>query len=166
MSLSNTINGQAVRDQLARGRLKKLFPVAQAIGPALLDALDDDNWKVRRNALRVLDHAPVAGMESRIIELLQDEEVEVRKWAAHALGCDRCKEGSTLCVDPVPHLLDAVESDPSIVVRRSAVVCLAWNRPWDARISELMEALASGAADENIRFHASSAIRHRTATGA
>lgn len=154
-----------VRDLLAKGHLKKLGANTPDVGVQVLAALGDDDWKVRRNALRFLDHAPVAGMEPKIIDLLQDEEAEVRKWAAHALGCDRCKDGAPLAVDPVPYLITAAENDPSILVRRSAVVCLAWNRPQDRRIDELLAKLASASPDQKIRSHARSAMAYRATRG-
>lgn len=159
------MTNQSVRRQLEKGRLKKLFPIARDIGQELLDALGDEDWKVRRNSLRILDHAPVAGMEPKIIDLLRDDEPEVRKWAAHSLGCDRCKDGSLVAVDPVPYLVATAETDSSVEVRRSAIVCLAWNRPWEPRIDELMGRLAENSSDLKIRFHAKCAIeRHREAS--
>ena len=155
---------QTVRQRLAKGVLKKLDGGSESVRLEVLALLDDNDWRVRRNALRFLDHAPVAGMEPAIIALLNDNVEEVRKWAAHALGCDRCKAGAPASLDPVPFLMTTAKQDPSLVVRRSAVVCLAWNRPPDARIARLMRELSASALDEKVRSHAlSGAQRHAVA---
>lgn len=153
----------AVRDFLAKGRLKKLDG-SHDVRAEVLNSLKDPDWKVRRNALRFLDHAPVEGMASSIIELLSDEQAEVRKWAAHSLGCDRCKQGASLEVDPVPFLIKAADQDPSSDVRHSAIVCLAWNRPPDTRIAQLMKQLVASTSDTRLRAHAEAgALRHEMA---
>jgi HEAT repeat protein len=147
----------STRDLLLRGNLKALQKRGAACLPDVRKGLSDSSWKVRRNALRVLDHVPNSGATAEMIGLLQDENDQVRKWAAHALGCDRCKPGSNSDLDPVPHLIEAANLDPSIEVRRSAVVCLAWNRPPDPRIGSFLEDLADGAEDPKILLHARAA---------
>lgn len=159
------MTGLTVRDLLAKGRLKKLGD-SHAVRIEVLECLSDPDWKVRRNALRFLDHAPVESMEASIIERLRDEHEEVRKWAAHSLGCDRCKGGSSLSLDPVPFLIEAAEKDDSASVRHSAIVCLAWNRPPDKRIAALMKKLQTKASDENIRAHAKSGVERHQSAGA
>lgn len=149
------------RRLLANGQLKKLARQGDAALPVVRAALWDSDWRARRNALRVLDHSTVGDLAHRMVELLRDDHDEVRKWAAHALGCERCKAGGELSVDPVPYLFESAESDPSVEVRRSAVVCLAWNRPVDPRIGEFLARLARRTDDPKIRRHArDGVIRH------
>ena len=147
------------RRRLANGQLKKLGRLGSSSILAVRDALWDSDWKVRRNALRVLDHVPGEESLPRIVELLRDENEEVRKWAAHVLGCDRCKSGAGREVDPVPFLIDSARQDPSLAVRRSAVVCLAWNRPVDPRIHFFLQSLADSSDDPKILLHAQEGVK-------
>lgn len=155
------------RPLLVKGQLKKLVRLGPACLPAIRRALWDDRWRVRRNALRVLDHLDDGGSTSRMIELLADEHEEVRKWAAHSLGCERCKDGGEKGVDPVPHLIDVARRDSSAAVRRSAVVCLAWNRPQDERIRLFLEERCASEPDPQIVRHAWDGLnRHSAPTSA
>ena len=139
---------------LAKGKFKKLGPYGREVIPVARKALSDADWKVRRNALRLLDHANDPASTEQIIELLKDEHAAVRKWAAHALGCDTCKSGRPSSIDPVPYLIDAARSDPSLDVRRSATVCLAWNRPPEQRVGSFLSDLARTESDPKILLHA------------
>ncbi|MEZ4217026.1 MAG: HEAT repeat domain-containing protein [Myxococcota bacterium] len=132
---------------------------------AVRRGLRDDDWRVRRDCLRFLDHHVDPESEAIAIELLRgDPSPEVRKWAAHALGCDRCKGGADLALDPVPALVEAARSDASLRVRRSAVVALAWTRPPDARIHAFLAELAAAERDPKLRRHAIDGMaRHASA---
>lgn len=154
----------AVRTLLARGQLDRIAGRGPSALPAVRAALWDPDWKLRRNALRILDHLADAEALPRMIELLGDEREDVRKWAAHSLGCDRCKPNEGPGADPVPFLIETALRDPSVDVRRSAVVCLAWNRPADARIHAFLSELADSTDDPKLRRHArDGAIRHGAA---
>jgi len=142
------------RELLRRGRFKALRTRGALGLPELRSALRDSDRRVRRNALRVLDHIPNAGCTREIVDLLHDEHEEVRKWAAHALGCDRCKPGDLPDLDPVPALIRVATTDSSRDVRRAAVVCLAWNRPADRRITSFLDMLERSTSDRKIRLHA------------
>ena len=144
-----------------RREFSRLGPRALALVHA---GLEDPEWRVRRDCLRILDHMTDAESGRRVAACLDDEHPEVRKWAAHALGCDRCKGGGRDGFDAVPALIEVIRNDPSLVVRRSAVVALAWNQPPDDRIAALLEALLAEDDDEKIRLHAEGgAERHRSA---
>lgn len=156
----------STRELLLRGRLKTLARRGVGSLEDLIAALSDPDWRVRRNALRILDHVKDSGADSQIVGLLRDENEDVRKWAAHALGCDRCKPGATDGFDPVPELMRVAERDPFESVRRSAVVCLAWNRPADLRIAAFLADLAETVRDPMIRRHAQDGcVRHLALTG-
>lgn len=148
------ISPSQIRAHLEAGRLKKLVPFGRAVLPVARAALADPAWKTRRNALRVLDHFDDPESIPRIVELLADPHPAVRSWAAHALGCDRCKPGGSVATDPVPHLVEIAENDVDARVRRSAVVILAWNRPPDAGLGAFLAALAERTDDEKLRLHA------------
>lgn len=145
-----------------RKKLRAFVERGREVSPVVLRGLRDPDWRVRRDCLRFIDHHADPDSARAALDLLaSDSEPEVRKWAAHALGCGHCKSGSTLGFDPVPALIAAARSDASLRVRRSAVVSLAWGQPADARIHEFLGELASGARDAKIRRHAADgAARH------
>ena len=67
-----------------------------------------------------------------LLPLLHDPKSDVRLWAVHSLSCDRCKVDENP-VDFVPHLIERIERDESIRVRRMAVLMLTIHRtrdPW------------------------------------
>lgn len=141
----------------ARGDRKALSAfvgLGDAALPGVIRGLGDPDWKVRRSSLRFLDHHMDAETTPLVIERLRDEHPDVRKWAAHALGCAHCKCGSELGLDPVPHLVRAAREDPSLRVRRSAVVSLACNLAADARVRALLAELLETERDPKIRRHA------------
>lgn len=60
---------------------------------ALRRGLSHDDWMVRTGCCVVLDHHYDADALPELLANLQHPEGQVRKWALHVLGCDRCKEG-------------------------------------------------------------------------
>ena len=73
------------------------------------------------------------------LPLLHDPKSDVRLWAVHSLSCDRCKdEGLNNPIDYVPHLIERIERDESIRVRRMAMVMLtiASRRAGGARVRQ------------------------------
>jgi HEAT repeat protein len=70
------------------------------------------------------------------------------------LACDRCKEEG-LCnpVDYVPHLVERIERDESIRVRRMAAVMLATGRP-DRRAAPVFDRILATESDRKLRKHA------------
>ncbi len=148
----------ATGDKKALARFVRLGPKAY---PAVRRGLVHPSWKIRRDSLRFLDHHMNREFARAAVERLRDEHPEVRKWAAHALGCDHCKQGVDLGLDPVPHLIDTARNDESLRVRRSAVVALAWTQPPDERILDLLRALRASTDDAKIGMHAEQgAARH------
>ena len=148
------MSAAAIRAHLEAGRLKQLVAFGDAVIPVARRALSDPAWKVRRNALRVLDDVEDPQSIPRMMALLEDPHPEVRKWAAHALGCDRCKPGGSVGIDPVPRLMDVARNDVDGSVRRSAVVTLAWNRPPDPELGAFLASLAIATEDDKLRMHA------------
>jgi nitrite reductase/ring-hydroxylating ferredoxin subunit len=112
------------------------------------------NWRVRRGCAAFLDHHGKPGLLPELIPLLDDPKSDVRFWAVHALGCDRCKDEACLPIDPVPHLIRRLEQDESIRVRRQALTTLVWTRPGDRRILQICESLLAGESDRRMRLHA------------
>lgn len=142
--------------------LARLVALGQAALPAVRAGLRSDDWRVRRDCLRFLDHQADPESGRLALECLDDAHPEVRKWAAHALGCDRCKAQGRSDFDAVPYLLRVVDEDPSLRVRRSAVVALAWNQPCDQRVAACLRELLASEVDPKIRMHAAAGLaRHR-----
>jgi len=143
--------------------LAKLISLGQAALPVIRAGLRSGDWRIRRDCLRFLDHQADPESGRLVLECLDDEHSEVRKWAAHALGCDRCKAEGRGNFDAVPHLLRVVREDPSLRVRRSAVVALAWNQPRDQRAASCLQELLESEADPKIRRHAEDGLaRHQS----
>ena len=145
-----------------RKSLEKLIGLGQAALPAIRAGLRDGGWRTRRDCLRFLDHQADPESGRLVLESLHDDHPEVRKWAAHALGCDRCKGEGRGHLDAVPALLRVAREDPSLRVRRSAVVALAWNQPCDRRIAACFRELLESERDPKLRMHARDGLaRHR-----
>jgi len=146
-----------------RKSLAKLVGLGEAVLPAIRAALRSADWRVRRDCLRLLDHRADSESRRLALESLGDEHPEVRKWAAHALGCDPCKGEGRSDLDAVPRLVRVVREDPSVRVRRSAVVVLAWNQPSDQRVAACLQELLESEDDAKIRMHAEGGLaRHRS----
>ena len=55
----------------------------------VLDALDDESWRVREMALKVITRHGLDDPEQRIVKLLEDPSERVRLQARRALGIPR-----------------------------------------------------------------------------
>ncbi len=87
--------------------------------PALRSGLRHPNPVVRARCCVVLDHFLDASALPELIANLDHENEHVRRWALHALECDRCKEGECRPGedDVVPIALRMLAEDPSRRVR-------------------------------------------------
>ncbi len=138
-------------------RKKRLDALAlgNAALPSIRAGLRHPNWKVRRDCLRFLDHHVDPESAQLIVERLRDEHKDVRKWAAHALGCGHCKEeDADLGFDPVPHLMDTIRNDTSKRVRKSAMLSLAISQPTAPRIRAFLIEMLETETDAKTRFAA------------
>ncbi|MEM7412766.1 MAG: HEAT repeat domain-containing protein [Myxococcota bacterium] len=104
------------------------FDALNAAGPAARDAvragLRHGHWQVRRWCAIWFDHHADPDSLPALIPLLRDPKSAVRLFAVHSISCDRCKEGEPT-LDVVPLLIERVQQDESIRVRRMAVCMLA-----------------------------------------
>lgn len=149
-----------------RKSLATLIGLGEAALPAIRAGLRDGDWRMRRDCLRFLDHQVDPESGRLVLECLDDDHPEVRKWAAHALGCDRCKAGGRGGFDSVPALLRVAREDPSLRVRRSAVLALAWSQPCDRRIAACLRNVLESERDPRTRMHAADGLaRHREGSG-
>ena len=108
------------REQRARHHL--MMVGADAVD-ALRRGLHHPDPKVRVGCCVILDHHLEESCIPDLIENLHHDDPEVRGWAAHALACDRCKEGTCRPGedDIVPLALDLLRTDPDKVVREKLV---------------------------------------------
>lgn len=86
-------------------------------GPWLVEAFDDDHWRVRMTAAQSLGRLGAVGYEEELGRLLGDEHPRVRAAAAVALG----RTGNEFALVPLRAALD----DADATVRRQADRALA-----------------------------------------
>ena len=91
------------------------------------------------------------------VPLLRDPKSDVRLWAVHSLACDHCKEDVSCPVDVVPLLIERIELDESIRVRRMATIMLGTDYP-DRRAAPVLMSLLEEE-DRKLRFHAENGLR-------
>ena len=100
--------------------------------PALKEGLKHGNWHVRQWSAILLDHHADDEALHALVPLLRDPKSKVRLWAVHSISCDKCKVGENP-IDTVPLLIERIEVDESIRVRRMAAGMLGQERTLDAR---------------------------------
>jgi hypothetical protein len=154
---------RSIREDGGRKALVKLVGLGLEALPAVREGLRHPDWRIRRDCLRFLDHQSDDESGRLAASCLDDPHPEVRKWAVHAVGCDRCKEEPRRDFDAVPLLLRALRGDPSLRVRRSAAVALAWNTPRDRRVAECLEEILRSESDAKIRMHAEGGLARQRA---
>jgi len=100
--------------------LRRLGPAASA---AAKRGLQHRSEQVREYCCQVLDHLMDAGSASALIEALDDPAERVRLAAAHALACERCKDGAwrTVAASLLPRAIMLLAGDESAHVRAMAV---------------------------------------------
>lgn len=107
---------------------------------ALLNGLQHADGKVRATCALLLDHVADDTCIGPLLHALRYDPLEaVRRCAMHALVCDGCKE-CPLHTDVVCALLDALQNDRSLAVRRRAVFYLS-QQPPDVRTTAALERL-------------------------
>ena len=112
--------------------LFRLQALGEAALPAVREGLKDPDWHVRHWCAIYLDRGGTADALPDLIPLLDDPEPQVRLWAIHSLSCEHCKEGECQ-IDAVPLLLERLENDPHVRVRKMAAAMLC-TLPLDARV--------------------------------
>ena len=139
------------------------FPAYQRRGelgtdalPAIRGGLKHGNWQVRKWSAIVLDQVADAETLAALVPLIRDPKADVRLWAVHSLACDHCKDDVSCPVDVVPHLIERIEVDPSIRVRRMATIMLGTEFT-DARALPVLRSLRTED-DRKLRNHAEAAL--------
>jgi HEAT repeat protein len=132
--------------------------------PAIRAGLTHSDWNIRRWCASLADNFADAELLRALVPLLNDPKAEVRVWAVHSLSCETCKDGPNP-VDAVPLLLDRIESDVSVKVRRQAVSMFAHHRSPDVRVLPVFKRLLMEESDRKLRLHAEHGIRRYAAAG-
>ena len=130
--------------------------------PAIRTGLRDPDWQVRRWAAMCLDQVADEDALADLVPLLTDPHPKVRLWAVHSIACEHCKDGVSCPVDVVPLLIERVRSDPSIRVRRMAVIMLGSEFD-DPRAVPVLEEVSSRESDARLRKHAEVALARLSA---
>ncbi|MBT8488901.1 MAG: HEAT repeat domain-containing protein [Gemmatimonadetes bacterium] len=124
--------------------------------PAIRRGLVHDDWQVRKWSAMVLDQVADAESLAALVPLLRDPKADVRLWAVHSLACDHCKDEVACPVDVVPHLIERIEVDESIRVRRMATIMLGTEYA-DPRAVPVLRRLLNES-DAKLRGHALRAV--------
>ncbi|MCG8590716.1 MAG: hypothetical protein MJE66_15605 [Proteobacteria bacterium] len=92
---------------------------------AVAEGLRHGHWQVRRWCAIWFDENANPARLPELVPLLHDPKSKVRLWAVHSLACEHRHEASER-IDPIPLLIERVQNDESLRVRRHAVVMLAY----------------------------------------
>jgi HEAT repeat protein len=106
----------------AKGALRRLMAAGPAATAAVREGLRHRDPAVRIGCCKVLDHFLDDAALPELIENLDHPSAGVRRWALHALACERCKEGACRPGedDVVPLAIRFLAGDPSSAVRYEA----------------------------------------------
>jgi HEAT repeat protein len=104
---------------------KQLIEIGAPARGAVRAGLRDGNWQIRRWCAMWIDHHADPESLEALIPLLRDPKSKVRLFAVHSIACDQCKADENP-LDVVPLLMERIEHDESIRVRRHAVMMLAF----------------------------------------
>lgn len=103
-----------------------------------------------------LDRTGTADVLGDLVPLLRDPEMNVRLWAVHSLACDQCKPYEC-AIDVVPMLVERLEQDASVRVRKMAAAMLRL-QPLDPRARPALEAALARETDPKMRLHTERAL--------
>jgi HEAT repeat protein len=147
---------RALVERLERGETrwpawKRLEEIGATAAPAVREGLRHGHWQVRKWCAAFLDHHADPESIPELLPLLHDPKSDVRLWAVHSLSCDRCKLDENP-VDYVPHLVERIEHDESIRVRRMAVLMLTVHP--DPRSVAIFRRILAEESDGKLRRHA------------
>jgi HEAT repeat protein len=132
--------------------------------PAIREGMKAANWQVRKWCALFTDNFADAETLHALVPLLRDPKAAVRTWAVHSLSCEGCKDGPNP-IDAVPLLLERIEMDESIKVRRQAVAMLAGHRSPDARVLPVFKKILSEEEDRKLRLHAETGVKRYAELG-
>ena len=132
--------------------------------PAVREGLKHSNWQIRRWSAIFVDNFADRETLQVLTPLLRDPKPEVRVWAVHSLSCESCKDGPNP-IDAIPLLLERIQEDASLKVRRQALAMLAHHRAPDTRVLPVFKKVLSEEADRKLRLHAEQGLQRYAAAG-
>ncbi len=141
-----------------------LYERGDEVLPDIRAGLKQANWQVRRWCAIVADNFADGETLEALVPLLRDPKAKVRVWAVHSLACESCKDGPNP-IDAIPLLLERIEMDESIKVRRHAVAMLAEHRSPDARVLPIFQRIAAEEDDRKLRRHAERGLKRYAERG-
>ena len=141
-----------------------LYSRGAAALPAIRDGLQHENWQIRRWSALFADNFADAQTLRALMPLLHDPKAEVRVWAVHSLSCESCKDGPNP-IDATALLIDRIEQDASIKVRRQAAAMPAHHRKPDPRVVPVFKKIMADDDDRKLRLHADRGLRRYAAAG-
>ena len=108
--------------------------------PFVRAGLASDDTRVRVGCTKVLDHLVDDDALDDLVEMVTDDDAEVRGSALHALACERCKDnGCTPSMTTVlPAALDRLRNDPDDHVRNNALGVIG---QWVHQSAEALDAV-------------------------
>lgn len=141
-----------------------LYARGPAVLPAVREGLKHADWHVRHWCALFADNFADASTLRALVPLLRDPKAQVRLWAVHSLACEHCKDGPNP-IDAIPLLLERIEQDPNVRVRRQAVAMLAHHRRPDARVPPAFRKILAEEDDRKLRLHAEQCLRRYAEAG-
>ena len=132
--------------------------------PAVRQGLKHGNWQVRKWSAICLDQFADEETLAALVPLIRDPKAQVRLWAVHSVACDHCKDGASCPVDVVPLLIERVEVDESIRVRRMATIMLTSDFA-DERAVPVLRRILETEEDRKLRHHAERGLERLAAAG-
>jgi len=132
-TLVEQLSSKADRLQAMRGlmgavnaRELRSVQITEAAFVALVEGLSHPNPQVRWWSVQLLDHCPDPRAVDAIVPLLDDPVARVRRNAAHALSCQRCKPSwsGQLAGSVIERLAAMAQADPNAKVRVEAATAL------------------------------------------
>ena len=141
-----------------------LYAHGDDVLPVVREGLTHENWQIRRWCALFADNVADAETLRALVPLLRDPMSKVRVWAVHSLSCESCKDGPNP-VDAIPLLLERIELDESIKVRRQAVAMLAHHRTPDPRVLPVFNRIMADKGDRKLRLHAAQGLKRYAEAG-
>ncbi len=130
--------------------------------PAIREGLAHHQWEVRRWCAMCLDQIADPESLDALVPLLRDPKSKVRLWAVHSISCEHCTDAKCT-VDVVPLLVERVELDESLRVRRMATAMLG-SEFLDRRAVPTFERVLAEEEDRKLIGHAQRGLdRYREA---
>ena len=133
--------------------------------PAVHAAMSHPDWRIRRGCAAVLGYTDDVESLRRLALLTRDPRKKVRKMAVLSLGLGRMlRKDDRDPIDPVPHLAHSALDDPSVRVRRVAVLALLLQPP-ARRVARLLRKVLATEQDEKARRVATWGLRQQETRG-